>query len=62
MSEIETFKINSIDALAVLQHSVGNITLKDKYNVQADVTRDGKINSLDALSILQFVVGIQTTL
>lgn len=56
------FKINSIDALAVLQHSVGNITLKDKYNVQADVTRDGKINSLDALSILQFVVGIQTTL
>lgn len=56
------FKINSIDALAVLQHSVGNITLKDKYYTQADVTKDGKINSLDALSILQYVVGIQQTL
>lgn len=55
-------KINSIDALSVLQHSVGNITLKDKYIIQADVTKDGKINSLDALKILQFVVGIQQTL
>ena len=55
-------KINSIDALAVLQHSVGSITLKDKYLVQADVTKDEKINSLDALKILQFVVGIQQTL
>ena len=56
------FKINSIDALAVLQHSVGNITLKDKNLTQADVTKDGKINSLDALNILQFTVGIQQTL
>ena len=56
------YKINSIDALAVLQHSVGNITLKDKHLTQADVTKDGKINSLDALKILQFSVGIQQTL
>lgn len=50
-------KINSTDALLILQHSAGQITLDNKKFTRADVTRDGKINSSDALMILQYAVG-----
>lgn len=46
-------KINSLDALFVLQASVQSITLNAEQQAAADINRDGKINSLDALIILQ---------
>ncbi len=46
-------KINSLDALSVLQHSVEKITLKGDAFAAADVNGDGKVNSVDALTILQ---------
>lgn len=49
--------INSADALLVLQHSVGSITLNSEKQALADVDNNGKINSSDALKILQYSVG-----
>lgn len=49
--------INSVDALHVLQHSVGSKTLTDEQKKRADVTKDGNVNSQDALKILQYSVG-----
>ena len=50
-------KINSADALLVLQSSTGIITLTDTQKLLADVNKDGKINSTDALLILQYATG-----
>ncbi len=50
-------KINSADALLVLQSSTGVITLTDTQKLLADVNKDGKINSTDALLILQYATG-----
>lgn len=50
-------KINSFDALLVLQHAVGLIALTDDACLLADVTKDGFVNSNDALKILQLSVG-----
>ena len=50
-------KINSADALLVLQNSVGKITLSAGQKNAADTNGDGKINSADALMILQCSVG-----
>ena len=49
-------KINSADALLVLQHSVGLTKLSGNALTSADWNRDGKINSADALEILKFSV------
>ena len=49
-------KVNSSDALLVLQYSVGVIKKIDK--TAADLNGDGKVNSSDALTILQISVGI----
>lgn len=46
-------KINSLDALIVLQTSVGELLLNEAQTNAADINGDGKINSLDALIILQ---------
>ncbi|MBQ8575646.1 MAG: dockerin type I repeat-containing protein [Clostridia bacterium] len=51
-------KINSTDALVILQSAVGKVTLSKEQKSIADVNKDGKINSTDALMILQFTVGI----
>lgn len=56
----ENGSINSVDALLVLQHSVGSKTLTAEQKKRADVTKDGNINSQDALKILQFSVGAIT--
>ena len=50
-------KINSADALLVLQHVVGITTLsKDAFN-RGDMDSNGKVNSYDALQILYKAVG-----
>lgn len=52
-------KINSIDALAILQYSVGaDVYISPEGLQNADVNGDGKINSLDALIVLSISVGI----
>ncbi len=53
-------KINSNDALMVLQSSTGKLTLSSKQTSLADVNKDKKVNSSDALKILQFATGIIT--
>ena len=50
-------KINSADALCVLQYSVGT-SVKGFNKANADVNGDGKINSADALKILRITVGL----
>ncbi len=50
-------KINSSDALLVLQKSVGLTTLNSTQARYADVSNDNTINSTDALYILQKSVG-----
>lgn len=50
-------RINSSDALLVLQSSVGSKTLTAEQKALADVNKDSKINSTDALQILRFSVG-----
>lgn len=52
-------KINSSDALCVLQYSVG-ITVKNFDKSCADMNGDGKINSADALKILRISVGLES--
>lgn len=46
-------KVNSQDALLVLQHSVNLITLTATQKTNADMDGNGKINSTDALMILR---------
>ncbi|MBP3939542.1 MAG: hypothetical protein IK955_09035 [Clostridia bacterium] len=50
-------KINSSDALLVLQYAVGSNKLGPARRLSADSTGDGIINSSDALEILVYVVG-----
>lgn len=50
-------KVNSSDALLVLQHSVESITLTAAQQKLADMNSDKNINSMDALMILQKSVG-----
>ena len=50
-------KINSSDALMILQKAVDKITLTAEQELAADVNKDGKINSSDALQVLQYAVG-----
>ncbi|MBP3442453.1 MAG: dockerin type I repeat-containing protein [Clostridia bacterium] len=51
-------KVNSTDALMVLQHSVELITLTSAQRDVADMNSDTKVNSIDALMILQKSVGM----
>lgn len=53
-------KINSFDALMVLQSSVQSITLSPDEFKAADISEDGKVNSMDALLILQIATGKHT--
>lgn len=50
-------KINSSDALMVLQYSTRMIELNSTQKTAADVNGDGKINSSDALEILKYSIG-----
>ncbi len=51
-------KINSLDALLILQHSVEKTEFNDAECKAADINGDGKINSLDALLVLQISTGL----
>lgn len=51
-------KINSSDALLVLQHSVALLYLDSTQKKYADMNGDKKYNSADALAILQIAVGM----
>lgn len=51
-------KVNSTDALMVLQHSVQLINLTSAQKDVADMNSDTKVNSVDALRILQVSVGM----
>ncbi len=53
----EDKKIDAKDALAVLKHSVGKITLSREAGLCADVNLDNIINAKDALDILKYTVG-----
>lgn len=50
-------RINSADALMVLQTSVQSINLNADEFKAADISDDGRINSMDALIILQIATG-----
>ncbi len=50
-------KINSVDALRILQYSVGKLAFSDDEFERADVNKNGDVNSSDALSVLQYSVG-----
>ncbi len=54
-------KVNSVDALAVLQHSTKVALLSAEAQKVADVNWDGTINSSDALEILLVATGIKAS-
>lgn len=51
-------KINSSDALYILQISTGLKTPNGMQKALADVSNDGKINSNDALTVLMYATGL----
>ena len=50
-------KINSVDALAILQYSTGAKTFNTNQIKAGDLNRDGKVNSVDALAVLAISTG-----
>ncbi|MCQ2485936.1 MAG: dockerin type I repeat-containing protein [Clostridia bacterium] len=50
-------QINSADALVILRHATGIVTLDYSAARLADVNKDKNINSYDALLVLQYSVG-----
>ena len=51
-------KVNSSDALLILQHAVESVLIKDEQlKLSADINDDKVINSSDALLVLQYAVG-----
>ena len=50
-------KVNSTDALLILQYSVG-LKVSNLDKMSADLNKDGRINSTDALTVLQISVGL----
>ena len=55
-------KVNSEDALMVLQSVVGIVTLDERAAKVANVNSDNKIDTQDALGILQYIVNIRSEL
>ncbi len=50
-------KVNSIDALSILEFSVGNRNLTQTQQKICDMDKDGKVNANDALRILHIATG-----
>lgn len=50
-------KINSTDALLILQSATGVVNLTDNQKKLADVNGDGRVNSSDALQVLFYATG-----
>lgn len=53
-------KVNSSDALAILQYSTGIETVlnSEEKRLNGDTNGDGKVNSVDALNVLQISIGL----
>lgn len=51
-------KIDSSDALKVLQKATGLIEISETAEYEADANKDGKVTSADALKILQYATGL----
>ena len=49
-------KVDSMDMYKVIQHILGNITLKDKYFTAADTNSDSKIDSMDMYNIIRIIL------
>ena len=52
----EDGKINTLDAMRILQYVVKRVKLSDSQLLAANVNGDSTVNTLDAMRILQFVV------
>jgi hypothetical protein len=50
-------RVNTIDALRILQYAVGSWTFTATQLQAADIDGNGRVNTIDALRIKQFVVG-----
>lgn len=50
-------KVNAVDALQILRHTVGKTTLTQASFAAANWEQDGKIDATDALKLLRFIVG-----
>lgn len=48
-------KVNTIDAIMILQHISKKITLNEKQMLAADTSKDGRISTMDAIRILQYI-------
>lgn len=55
----ENGSVDTEDALAILNHVVGNKILSAEQQKLADIDGNGAIDSVDALSLLQCVVGVK---
>jgi uncharacterized protein YkwD len=53
-------EFTSSDALAILRHTAGVITLSETDMQRFDLNNDGKVDSADALIVLRIVAGIHT--
>lgn len=53
----EDTKINTVDAMQVVNHFVGNTTLTGNRLLAADVNKDSKVNTVDAMRIVNLFVG-----
>ena len=51
-------KVNSGDALKILQDATSLLTLSDEARAVADVDENGELNSNDALKVLQYSTGL----
>ncbi|HOZ54627.1 MAG TPA: SH3 domain-containing protein [Clostridia bacterium] len=50
--------VNTIDALRVLKHDVGKISITGDLLKSCDINSDGSVNTIDALRLLKFDVGL----
>lgn len=50
-------KVNSADALCILEYAVGRLTLSESQITAADVNGDSAVNSVDALTVLRIATG-----
>ena len=51
-------KINTLDAVAILKHAAGMMTLEGDSFTAADINKDEKVNTVDAVFILKFAAGM----
>ncbi len=51
-------QVTPADAVLVMQHVVGEVTLNSEQQIRADVTNDGTLSCLDAALILQKITGL----